>query len=278
MQEETHATDTEDAQLDTDAEIAALRADNRRLRREYLRARQSQYRTSALALGAIGAVALVAAALLPALRTVFLVLGSIGIFGGVLLYFLTPDRLVPVSVGESAYHAHRETGTHLREELGLADESVYVPVGDDTGPEAKLFVPQLHDYEVPSRESLSEFFVDAGTPQSRGVALTPTGQRLVDELSVAATGDDADPEARFETLGDALVEQFELVDDVDLDIDADGGRATARLTGPAYGEADQFDHPSVSVLAVGLATTLGTPVRVGELLTNDSGTLVTFRF
>ncbi|KAB1198229.1 MULTISPECIES: MerC domain-containing protein [Haloferax] len=264
--------------IDTESEVAVLRTENQRLRREYLRARQSQYRKSALALGVVGLIAFGAAALLPTLKSVFIILGSIGIFTGTLLYFLTPDRLVPMSVGESSYHAHHSTGIHIREELGLADEAVYVSPDEDTNADTRLFIPQQTEYDIPDYEALGEFFVNADTPQTRGVSFTPTGQRLFDELSTGVVGTDVTPEDRFETLGDALVEQFELVDSVDLELNTDDGRATARIENPAYGSTDQFDHPAVSLLCVGLAESLDTPVRVDGHLESDNGTLVTLRF
>ena len=66
------------------------------------------------------------------------------------------------------------------------------------------------------------------------------------------------------SVGDALVEQFELVDGVDVDVEA--GRATLAVDGSVYGPVDRFDHPVASLFATTLAVELDEPValEVGE--------------
>jgi hypothetical protein len=68
------------------------------------------------------------------------------------------------------------------------------------------------------------------------------------------------PEDLGAQLTDALVEQFELVDAVELEHDAAGNRLTVGVDDTVYGPPDQFDHPVVSLVAVGVAVGLDRPV------------------
>jgi hypothetical protein len=273
------AGDDRDAAVDGAAlrgELDALRAENRRLRREYLRARQTQYRDAALGMFALGAVALVGAASFPAFRTVLLVLAGTGGFGGVLFYFLTPDRLVPVSVGRAAYDAHAATGRDLRGELGLRDASVYVPLREEgTTESVRLFLPQASEWDLPGDDALGSLFVDPDAADTRGVSLTPTAATLYDEFARGAgepRGSEADD--LLGRLRDAAVEQFELARRIDGDVDEAARRVAIRVTDPAYGALTEFDHPLVSFVGVGLAAGLSSPVAVDAVERGGDETFV----
>ncbi|WP_223302225.1 hypothetical protein [Haladaptatus sp. R4] len=88
------------------ARVALLAEENERLRREYRRARQAEYRRTALALVGCGALAALAGVLFPDARSTLFALAGTGLFAGVLTYFLTPNRIVPASVGERTYAAY----------------------------------------------------------------------------------------------------------------------------------------------------------------------------
>ena len=73
------------------AEIEVLREENRRLRAEYARARQSEYRRAALVLVGAGLLSGLGGVLLTSAQTVLFALGGTGVFIGVLTYYLTPE-------------------------------------------------------------------------------------------------------------------------------------------------------------------------------------------
>ena len=249
---------TADTAPATDGDLAAqvdlLTDENRRLRAEYARARQSQYRTTALGLAAIGAVAVLGGIVFPETRDVLVALGATGLFGAVLTYYLAPTQFVAADVGERVYAAGATNFIGIIDELGLRDDRCYVPVETGT---PRLYVPRHADYSIPV-DRTGPFVVE---PESRGLLLEPTGANLHREFERAVTGDVAtDPAALSAQLTDALVEQFELVREVETDVDPADGRATIAVTDSAFGPVDRFDHPVPSFLAVGLADGLGRPV------------------
>ncbi|WP_290819284.1 hypothetical protein [Halovivax sp.] len=256
---EATARDDEDAvdRADLVARAELLAEENRRLRGEYARARRTRYRRTALGLVAVGVVAIAGALVFPDARTVLFALGATGLFGGVLTYYLTPERFVAAAVGERVYDAGASNLAAVADELGLQDQRIYLPA-DATG-SPRLFVPQRPGARLPDDRD-GPIVTDE---DARGLLLEPTGAPLFAEFERAVTGDPASTPAPLAgQLADALVEQFELVRGADPDIDPDGGRATVAITDSAYGPLDRFDHPIPSVLAVGFAVGLDRPVRL----------------
>ncbi|WP_435065499.1 hypothetical protein [Halobaculum sp. EA56] len=250
---------SEESEAELRTRIERLEEENRRLRDEYARRRRNEYRRAALALGAIGVLAVAAGAALPAVRNVLIVVGAIGIFGAVLTRYLTPERLVSADVGERVFSALSGNEAALAAELGLQDDRVYVPVD---GPEpARLFVPERRDYDLPTGDDLTSTLVVPADEDARGLALTPTGASLYREVVRSATEPALDnPTTLVETLGEAFVETFELVDAVETDVRPSDGRATVEVFGDAFGDGTNFDEPVPSTLAVGLAAGLETAV------------------
>jgi hypothetical protein len=209
---------------------------------------------------------------------VLFILGAIGLFSGVLTWFLVPERFVTATVGESVYDAAAATGTQLREELGLSDASIYVPTRPDATAEmpVRLFVPQSDPAEIP--ETLDSLFVLAESSDGHGISVRPTAATLVKTFDVSVGRDaTADPEALTGQLVEGLVQQFELVDSADPEVDAARGRVTVGVEGCAYGDVTGFDHPVASFLGTGLARDLDRPVRV-ETTATDEQLLVTCRW
>lgn len=258
------------------AHVELLERENERLRREYARATRTRYRRTAAGLVGVGLVALGGAYLFPTTRTVLVVLGGIGIFGGLLTAYLTPERVVPATVGERVYAALAANGRAIVDDLGLADERVYVPTGDADDP-VRLFVPQRAAFALPEGAALGQPFVTTDDPRTRGVSFRPTGQALFDEFERALAGDlAADPAAVAEQLVDGLAEQFELVEEAR--VDDDGDRITVGVSGSAYGAVDRFDHPVASLLAVGVVHARDEPVAVAVHEGDDRAAyLVTLR-
>lgn len=263
-------------------EVESLRAENRRLRDAYAQSKRAEYRRTALALGGIGLLSVAAAILFPIAREVLLVLGAIGLFSAVLANFLTPERLVPETVERSVYESVSDVGDRLRTELGLQDEFVYVPTRGDGPSETgvTLFIPQSTAYDPrDAREaSFDSLFVLPERSERRGIALRPTGAKLVQEFerSMPAGATDTVGE-RLNQLCDALVEQFELVDTADPDVDEEGQRATVAIRGGLTTSATEFDNPVASFVASGLAAGLDQPVTM-ESTRDGSRVLITCRW
>jgi len=240
------------------ARIDYLEAENEQLRQQYARAKQSQYRRTAIWLAVLGVLALVGAVLFPAVRTVLIAVGSTGVFAAVLTYYLTPERFVAASVGERVYRAFADTFVAVVAELGLAEERVYVPRGEGDV-SVRLFVPQRAAYTVPAGDALEDVFVIPDGDGERGIALRPTGEGLYEEFSQAVTGSPAaELPLLADQLTDALVEQFELVEAASADVAE--GRMTVGVDGSSFGDVDRFDHPVVSFPAVAVARARSEPV------------------
>lgn len=262
---ETTTDAATDAQSDTSdpeelrTQIAVLREENKRLREEYTRSKQTSYRRTAAALSGVGTVAVLGGIVLPDVQEVLFVLGAIGIFGGVLTWYLTPERVLTVGISESIHTALAANGSTIRDELGLQSMEVYVPTPDG----ARLFIPQYQDFELPDMtEGLFHIERDA----ARGIALVPSGQLLVSEFERTQTAPPGDSlEATISQIGDALVEQFEIVDSVSLSESTGDERVVVSVDGVAFGSVANFDHPAVSVLACGLAHVQDEPITVSHI-------------
>lgn len=282
---ETDTDDPEETQLTV--EVERLAQENERLRQEYARAQQVTYRKTAVGLFIVGVFSIAGATIFPAARTVLLALGGIGVFASILTYYLTPERVVPETVGSSVYQAHAATGRSLLDELGLTDQPVYVPLNDGRDTEAdartptdrsssrppvRLFLPQSTSYELPAAEELTHLFVAPDeTDTHRGVALKPTGASLFAEFERALTGELAvAPATLAAQLSDALVEQFELVEGTTVEADADENRVSIGVRGCVYGDGTQFDHPAASFLGTGFAHGLGRPIAVETTGVDDT--------
>ncbi|WP_178917777.1 hypothetical protein [Natronomonas gomsonensis] len=276
-----------DGNKDGDESIAELRTqleviteENEELRESYTRAKQAQYQRTALGLGLIGLLAAAAGVLLPGARDVLFALGGIGLFGAVLTYYLTPERFVSADVGRDVYAALAGNEAALVDELGLSETRLYVPT-ESGGDPVRLFVPQSEAYSIPEDAALADSIVVTETDDTRGVAFTPSGGPLFEAFEAARSGPAAEtPEAIATQLSDALVEQFELVDSATPELDPDESRLTVATDDTVYGTLDRFDHPVASVIAVGLADGLNTPVTLEKSAANDdkSEYLLTYRW
>ncbi|WP_254272343.1 hypothetical protein [Haloarcula marina] len=250
-------TEVTDDQATLRAHVELLEEENERLRSEYTRARQSQYQRTAIGLGALGLVAALGGLLVPTGQTVLFALGGTGAFLSVLTYYLTPERFLPASLSRSVYEALASNESALSTELGLRRDRVYVPT-ESVG--VRLFVPKHAEYTIPDDDALRDVFVVTDDDSPRGISLAPTGAGLADEFDRGMTTTAAAPRDIATQAGDALVEQFELVDSATSDADPTGGRITVVVDESAYGAVDQFDHPVASFLASVTARRLEQPV------------------
>lgn len=264
---------TPDEKQELEARIRELEAETERLRRTAAVAYRRRYRRSAFAMGVLGLIAFVGAVLFTNVRTVLIALGGTGLFAAILTYFLTPERFVAATIGERVYGTTADNETAIVEDLDLQGVPHLVPATGSAAP-ARLFVPLNSSIAIP--ESIND---DAPfrLEEQQGLALEPTGAALY-ELLVDTNGTLPNSvDALASIVADALLEQFELVDTVD--VDTEPGRATLAVNESAFGQFDQFDHPVASFLATTIAVEQDTPVRIEIDQADDrSNWLVTCRW
>jgi len=279
--EESPEQSPEEAELA--AQVDLLAAENRRLRDLLAERQQSRYRETALGLAGVGLVCGLLGYVTPAASTVLFALAGTGLFAGVLTYFLTPERFSSADVGHRVYAATAQSFSRLCDDLGLSDRRVYLVAHTDdeddeiaeSDVESWLFVPQTQDTEIPAADAFdSAFLVE---DDHRGLAVQPTGSDLITAIRDSLTEPFGDsPERLCSQLTDAIVEDFELATSAEYDIDQADGRVSVRFTGALYGDGTQFDHPIVSVMAVGLAAGLQTAIET--TVTESDPLAVTFRW
>ncbi|MFP9193533.1 hypothetical protein ACLI4Q_18085 [Natrialbaceae archaeon A-CW1-1] len=248
-----------DDRLELVVQLEMLTEENRRLQEAYARSRRSQYRHTAFGLAILGIVAVIGGLLFPDGRDVLFALGGTGLFGGLLTYYLMPNRFVSADLSERMYATMATNYADIVDELGLRDERIYVPTGDSTL--ARLFVPQRVEYDLPE-----DFSRPIETAESqRGLVLVATGTGLFREFERTLDAELAPtPAVLGEQLSDGLVESLELARsanaDVDVDVEAAEGRATVAVSESALGPVDRFDHPIASFVATGFAIGLDQPI------------------
>lgn len=254
------------------AQVEVLQEENRRLRTDYVRARQSQYRQAAIALSVFSGIAGLGGLVFPASRPTLFGLAGIGIVIAILLAFVTPHRTASATVGERAYATFALLGRAISSDLGLQDTHIYVPTPTESGPgrlDAQLFIPLHTAYTVPTPEVLTSVFVVQTDEQTRGVAIPPTGALLLREFRQTMVDDLATtPTALTDQVTEGLQVGFDLADEVAADLDADAGRVTLGIQGSTFGAVDRFDHPVASFIATSLAVGLQTPVELTALTTD----------
>ena len=269
---EDHAATHSDL-ADVRAQVEVLQEENRRLRADYTRARQAEYRRAALGLATLGVVAVLGGLLFPTSQPTLFGLGGIGLFSAVLIYYLIPEQVAAASVGERAYAAFATFGEAISADLGLQDTQVYVPMTSGTNPgslDVRLFIPLHTTYRIPSPETLASVFVVETDDQTRGVSVPPTGALLLREFRETMVDDLATTPADLtDQLTEAVVAGFELADDAVAELAADEGRVTIGVRGSTFGPIDRFDHPLPSFIAAGLAGGLHTPVERAAITTDD---------
>lgn len=264
---DTEADSTDPEELA--AQVDLLAEENRRLRREYARAKRASYRRSAAGFAALGLVSTVAGVLFPGARTVLLALGGTGLFAAVLVAYLTPERFVAAEVGERVYAARSATVRDIRGELGLSDEQVYAPTPDGV----RLYLPRRSKADLPPPDTLTATFVVGaadGADEARGVTLQPTGADLFEAFERTLQGPLAeDIPTLGEQLSDGLTDGLELVETTRVEPDPEDGRLTVGVAGSGYGPIGRPDHPVASFIAVGVATALDTPVSATVVAGDD---------
>jgi len=191
-------------------------------------------RNPAPVFGVVGALLLGGGLAVPAFETLLFVWGGTALFVAFLLRFVMTGSTVSSSVTTDIYTA---MAANVRR-LTPADDHEYVP-----GSGGVTLVAGDREFDA-------------------------AGERLLrthDGFTAAETVSD-----QLSVLVDVLVNDLELAARATATVD--GERATVTVTGSRVGTAELFDHPVASVIGVGLARGLETPVAVEA--TREDGALV----
>lgn len=261
------------------ARVRRLEEENDRLREQYAGVRESRYARTALGLAGVGVVFGLAGLVVTSAQEILFAVAATGLFGAVLTRYLTPERFVPHDVSEGLFAVFAENEAALASQLGLSTTRVYLTT--DRGP--RLFVPEVDAYDrslLDDPEAFDDPLVVSDSAARSGLALRPSADPLLHSL-------DADhefgstPTDAAETLAEAVTEVFELATHVESTTDPDENRLVFEVTDSLFGSPTRFDHPVVSLLGVGLASALETPVAVEVTTAERNGTpttLVTCRW
>ncbi|MFB6197794.1 MAG: hypothetical protein ABEI52_05920 [Halobacteriaceae archaeon] len=254
------------------AELELLSEENRRLRQEYARAKKTEYRRTAAGLFLVGVLSSVGAALFSDLRDVLLALGAIGVFSGILVVYLTPERVVPADAVVRFATSWSETLSALVAQLGLSDERLYIPASGTSI--VHLFIPAASEHQIPPPDQLKEPIVVGDDPSEHGLSIHPSGAPLYHEFRrsfVRSVADDARPLA--DQISEAIVEGFELARNVETEVSTTDSQMTARVRGDVIGET-LLDHPAASIFGVGMADVLDQPIRVTTTTGDDDELII----
>lgn len=202
---------------------------------------------------------------------VLVAVGGIGIFGGVLSYYLTAGRFVSATVDERIQAAAARNYEGIRADLGLSSRRIYVPVatstGDDTDRsledhEVRLCIPKQADLDLQEATALAGVsVVVTNSTGISGLSLHPAGSNLFAAFrSTLNTPLETDPQGLYQQLSDAVVEEFDFARSVTAEIKSEQDRMSVTFSGVLYDTRPRFDHPLVSVFAVGLAVGLDSPI------------------
>ncbi len=259
--------------LEESAERSPALSGHRKSR--YRRILHDPHRQAVIGFLVIGVFCFGGGLLLPSSRQVLFVLAGIAVFGSLLTFTMTADRRIDAEDGARVYGTFARNCAVLVDELGLAENRVYVPDAEVEPPIVRLFVPDEND-ALPNTVD-APVIVNA---DQRGLLLEPTGIRFVEELQRKSTEPLANtPHPLVEQLTDAIVDRFELAANADTVVEAEMEAATITITGATFGAVDRFDHPVASIIAVGLAVGLGRPIWLEVTAGADCGEwLVTCRW
>lgn len=249
-------------------QLELLTEENQQLRESYSQVKQTQYQRTAIGLSVIGILAVISGLVVQSASDVLLILGGIGLFGGALTYYITPEQFVSADVGRNIYTTLAGNEAAIISELGLSERRLYVPTGNGN---VRLFIPQQDTKSLPRVELLEQTIVVPENEDPRGLALDPSGERLFTAFEEALVGGLATaPEALAEQLSDAIIEQFELAETITTELDESNSQLVVAVSSSVYGPPDRLDHPIPSLLATGLAQGLDLPITVTHTDTPDT--------
>jgi hypothetical protein len=258
------------------ARVERLEAENTRLRAR-LESGVTYRRVAGLFLAA-AAIFLGGTQLFPSSEGVLLALAGTGVFGAVLLLALTSEPLVPAAAAGAVTDTMSQNLSDVSRAMGIDGHATYVPTS--TG-DVRMYLSAAAYDRVPTVNDQDNVGTIYDEPDAYGLLLEPTGRHLLAVLEERATDLPEDAEAALPMLIEAATDYFELAESLetvsaDESVVSGGSHVTIRISGTAFGNAADLDHPIPSLVGVGLATIIDEPVETKATTTDDGTTLVTF--
>ena len=204
--------------------------------------------------------------------SVWVIIGLVLTFWGILFFFLKPTSLVKADLLDSASYSLLENVHRLVSEFGLKGKGVYLPPRylEDLS-SGLVFIPAKDEVYVPTVDEVGEAEERISLKNPNGVCLVPSGVALTNlferELGISFAKVDLDNLMR--NLPRVFVEALEIADDFDLDVE--DNRVHVRIEGSVYKDlCDEvrglsrvcggFGCPLCSSIACALARASGRPV------------------
>lgn len=249
-----------------DAERQTRNTELDTLQSHHSNGRQFRYRRMGVALGLVGLVTYLLSWFYPETRELLLIIGGTGLFTAVMVFYLTPERFVPVSVSERIFEPLLENNRDIVNELGFRGPPVYVPIGEHDGSdgtrEVVLFISEHEKSELPGSDVLAERTIIMDSDR-RGFAVRPSAISLIRNFTASvSSGLNNNPPQLTAQLTDGLTNSLEFIGSATEEIRQDENRATFRISSPCYSNLDRIDNPIPSFIGTGLAAGLGSPVEV----------------
>lgn len=230
---------------------------------------RSRYVRAALLLGVAGLLFLGLGVVFPDSQSVLFSLAGTAVVGAILISALTPRTTVPAEVGDALDATLNANERAMVDEFGLRGDRQYRPVGAGTA-DVRLVVGDFGS-RPPATDALETGALVRNGGDVVGLSLYPVGAPLYERVEpIIESGPSSDPDRLVRQLTEATTDRLELAGEAAADVDVAAGRARVTFTDVRVGSADSFDHPVLSLLAVGIARNTGTAVRLTAVDTNGT--------
>jgi hypothetical protein len=197
----------------------------------------------------------------PDVTEILFILGGIGLYTAVLIWYLTPEEFSPHTVAEGIYEVVTRNRRDIIEQFDLSIEPTYVYTGD--AEHAKVFIPQQPNDHPPAPERITTTILTTDQNVCYGAAFVPCGLSLFEEFEQIRPDPLGEtPETAVEQLLEGLTEGFGLIENPSFVLGDDANELELYVEDVPFGPVTRFDHPIVSFVAIGLAEALNASVAV----------------
>jgi len=256
-----------DVPTDLNRKFNRLTEQTEELHADSLRARDARHRPLAIALAGTGSTVVLVGILLGAHgtataipSTTVIVVGGIGLFTGLFLYYVTPERFVTATVATALCRTLDSVSKSFVED---ATTPLYAYASGSTGEDRVHLELSTAAVSTDGEGTLHERYGDQRppAPESTPRQMVPSGLSIYREIGPTPPYSEGSTRERILRLAETLNSPLGLVDDVDATWESD--RLVVRIANSTCGPIDRFDHPVPSLLACGLAVETESKVVVG---------------
>jgi len=202
--------------------------------------------------------------------SVLIGLAGVGIFGGLLIVFITRSQEDHNRMLHISYSHYQESLATLATGLDLQGNPRYIPLEKGT---VKMFIPESDFDTTPTKEILNSGVVQV---EDGGIVQKPSGAPLYDLLDDRLAELPQNPKQIYDEMIRSFRTELNMTGRMRYEGNGDDW-LTVQISGDCAGDTEKIDHPISSCLAVCIAEIYETPVHVHST-TNDDKTLTTFRW